>query len=378
LCLGLEMKHGSVCLDWYVHVPKVRHDLRSSGLTSFKYDIDLGKVDLSANFDHGNSETAKLLTRMYHTEAENVIISSEGASGQNARIIRYVAERHPWRTEAIVEYPTHEPLLRQVQEYFGCVRRLERREKDGYRLDADALRKLVSGRTGLLMITNPHAPSGSLATMGELKDIMAVAREFGFFVVCDEIYAEFDRSVVPTIFSVDSEYGIVTTSFTKAFGLGGLKLGVALAQGMLVNELYVDVLNTVGNSPNVVQLLASEILKNGMEALERHKRRWRPVKRETEQWLDRQGIEYFPNKLSVNYWAKLPVKDTCRWIDEHAVPKNDVAPLPGAFFLFKSGCEIVQSNMVRIGLGHVNPEGSDLPEALEAMEKALETYCSTV
>jgi aminotransferase len=214
--------------------------------------------------------------------------------------------------------------------------------------------------------------------MGELKDIMAVAREFGFFVVCDEIYAEFDRSVVPTIFSVDSEYGIVTTSFTKAFGLGGLKLGVALAQGMLVNELYVDVLNTVGNSPNVVQLLASEILKNGMEALERHKRRWRPVKRETEQRLDRQGIEYFPNKLSVNYWAKLPVKDTCRWIDEHAVPKNDVAPLPGAFFLFKSGCEIVQSNMVRIGLGHVNPEGSDLPEALEAMEKALETYCSAV
>jgi hypothetical protein len=34
--------------------------------------------------------------------------------------------------------------------------------------------------------------------------------------------------------------------------------------------------------------------------------------------------------------------------------------------------------MVRIGLGHVDPEGSDLSEALEAMRKALKTYCSAV
>jgi aspartate/methionine/tyrosine aminotransferase len=345
---------------------------------SFKYDVDLGEVDLSANFDHGNPETARLLASRYGTEVENVFVSSEGASGQNARIIRYLAERDPKRTEAVVEYPTYEPLLRQAQEHFGRVRRLERKEKERCKLDATSLRKLVSEKTGLLLITNPHAPSGSVADMGELKEIMAVAREFDFFVVCDEIYAEFNRSAVPTLFSVDSEYGVVTTSFTKAYGLGGLKLGVALAQKRLVDELYADVLNTVGNSPNLVQMLASEILAKGMEALERHKRRWEPIKLEAERWLDEKGIEYFPDQLGVTYWVKLPIRDTYSWVNEHAIPDFNVAVVPGAFFLFKNDYEIVRSDRVRIGLGNVVPDKSDLPEALESVEKSLKAYGSVV
>ncbi len=101
---------------------------------------------------------------------------------------------------------------------------------------------------------------------------MEVASEYGFYVLCDEIYAEFDREIVPSLFTVNSHYGIVTTSFTKAYGLGGLKLGVALARNDLVDEFYEDVLNTVGNSPNIAQHIANEILKD-KEKLETHKQK---------------------------------------------------------------------------------------------------------
>jgi aspartate/methionine/tyrosine aminotransferase len=256
----------------------VKYDFRSSGLAYFEYRLNLGEVDLSANFAHGNPRTAELLSQRYQVKAENVFISSEGASGQNARIIRCLAERNRRKNEAIVEYPTYEPLLRQVQEYFSHVKRLERKEKDRYRLDADALRKRVSERTGLLVITNPHAPSSAVSQRGELREIMEVAREFSFFVVCDEIYAEFNRKTVPTVFSVNDELGIVTTSFTKAYGLGGLKLGTALASRELVDEFYTDVLNTVGNSPNVIQLAAVDLLKNGFSSLEKHQQKWTKIK----------------------------------------------------------------------------------------------------
>lgn len=268
-------------LDWYVRKPMVKYDFCSSGIGVFTFSLDMGEVDLGVNYAHGNPELAKLLAKRYNVQPENVFVSSEGVSGQNARVIRYLAERNPEKNEAIVEYPTYEPLLRQVQEHFGHVKRLDRLEKDAYRLDVDALRKVVSEKTGLLVLTNPHAPSGFVSEAEELREVMAFARERGLYVLCDEIYAEFDRGIVPTLFSVDPEYGTVTTSFTKAYGLGGLKLGVALASKRLVDELYTDVLNTVGNSSNITQIVAIALLSEAWGNLEKHKQKWSRLRNET-------------------------------------------------------------------------------------------------
>lgn len=365
------MKHISLYLDWYVHVPSLKYDFRSSGITCFKYNLSLGEVDLSINYAHGNPEATEQLAKRYDVKTENIFISSEGASGQNARVIKCVAERSPKKNEAIVEYPTYEPLLRQVQEHFPRVKRLEREEKDAYKLDADALQKVVSDKTGLLVLTNPHAPSGAISDVNELREIMTVAREHNFCVLCDEIYAEFDRKAVPTLFSVEPELGIVTTSFTKAYGLGGLKLGVALAGKELVDEFYVDVLNTVGNSPNIVQLIAAELLTIGEENLERHKQKWSNLKNETNKWLDEENLEYYPSKVGLTYWVKLPMEDTYKWINEQTIPDYELAPVPGTFFLFKRGYELTRSNMIRLGLGGINPDGSSLREAFQVLEEAL-------
>jgi aspartate/methionine/tyrosine aminotransferase len=367
------MRHPSAYLDWYIHVPKVKYDFLSSGLGYFKYDIRLDEADLSVNYANGNPATAKQLAKRYNVKQDNVFISSEGASGQNARIIRYLAEKSAKKNEAIVEYPTYEPLLRQVQEFFPHLKRLERKERESYKLDADALRKLVSEKTGLLMLTNPHAPSGAIADANELRDIMDVAREHGFHVLCDEIYAEFERNSIPTIFSLNQELGIVTTSFTKAYGLGGLKLGVAVANENLVRELYTDVLNTVGNSPNIVQIIAAELLTKGKEKLEIHKQKWTKLKKETEEWLNEKGFEYFPNKVGVTYWVKTQVKDTYKWINKQTIPHYSLAPVPGTFFLFKNDYKLVESSMIRLGLGSINPEDSCLTEALKTFGKTLKT-----
>lgn len=367
------MKHPSAYLEWYLSIPPLPHDLRSSGITGLKIHTDLGEVDLSKNYPHGNPETAKLLAQRYHTQPENIFITSEGATGQNTRIISYLAEKYPEKTEAIMEYPTYEPLLRLAQNHFKRIKKLERKSKEDYKLNADELRKIVSKKTAILIITNSHAPSGAISNTSELKEIFEVAHEYDFFVICDEIYAEFERKTIPTVFSVNSDHGIVTTSFTKAYGLGGLKLGIALAKKELVDGLYTDVLNTVGNSPNVVQLLASELLKK-RSFLEKYKNKWRMLKKETEQWLEGNSIAYCPNPCGVTYWAQLPIKDTYEWVNKHTIPKYHVVPVPGAFFLYKKDYKLARSSMVRLGIGNIRPDGSNLSEALEALKKAILSY----
>lgn len=254
------------------------------------------------------------------------------------------------------------------------MKRLVRREEEAYRLDADELLKLVSDRTGLLVLTNPHAPSGATSDAKELREVMTVAREQGFYVLCDEIYAEFDREKVPTLFSVDPEWGIVTTSFTKAYGLGGLKLGIALAEKELVDELYTDLLNTVGNSPNIVQLIAADLLSKNKKKLEEHKQEWTHLKNQTQALLTENGLESFPSKVGVTYWVKMPIKDTHKWTNEHTIPRYSLAAVPGTFFLFKSDYALTRTNMIRLSLGNVNPENQTLEEALDTLETALKTH----
>jgi len=364
------MKHYSLYLDWYVRVPKLRYDLRSSGLSFFKYNINLGEVDLSLNYAKGNPETVRQLAKYYHTQPENVFVSSEGASGQNARIIRVLSEHLGDKNEAVVEFPTYEPLLRQVQEHFAKVKRFERKKEEGYRLNPDAIRKAITAKTGLLALTNPHAPSGVVADRRELAEIAQMSNERGLFVICDEIYAEFSRESTPSLFSFGCERAIVTTSFTKAFGLGGLKLGTALASRDMVSHLYSDVLNTVGNSSNIVQIIAAKILANDQARLHRYVAQWSGLKKEMEEWLDEHNLPYYPNKHGVTYWAGSPIEDTYRWTNDVTLRKHSLAAVPGAFFLFKEDNKIVKSNMLRLGLGAINPK-TGLQEALEALEKAL-------
>jgi len=368
------MKYPSMYLEWYVNTPKVQYDLRSSGINFFEYSFSLKEIDLSVNYAHGNPQTVKVLAQRYHVASENIFTSSEGASGQNMRIIKYIAERSSARkNEAIVEYPTYEPLLRLVQNYFPQVKRLQRNQANSFRLNADELWKIASNKTALLVLTNPHTPSGHVSSQTELKEIMEVAHEFGFYVLCDEIYAEFERSLVPTLFSIDPELGIVTTSFSKAYGLGGLRLGIALAEKKLVDELYLDALSTTGPSSNIIEIIATKLLTEGANKLEQHKKKWIKLKNITEKWLKEKNLEYFPNNVGITYWVKLPLQDTYKWIENIAIPKYSLAPVPGAFFLFRENYQLIKSNMIRIGLGYINPEKPNLEKALEIFEKALKT-----
>jgi aspartate/methionine/tyrosine aminotransferase len=276
------------------------------------------------------------------------------------------------KTEAVVEYPTYEPLLRQVQTYFKAVKRIVRKKEDNYRFDPDELERVVSDRTAVLVITNAHAPSGVSLPRKELIEVMEVACNHDCYVVCDEIYAEFDRENNIPIFSVDSELGIVTTSFSKAYGLGGLKAGITLASKEVVDQLYSSVFNTAGTDSNLVELALIDLLTKGRKTMERHKKKWVVLRKKTEKWLKQTDtVSYTPNNCGVTFWLETQIRDTYKWVNQYTVPKFSVAVVPGAFFLFKE-YETNQSNQVRLGVGNTSPEKpEDLDNALQSLEEAL-------
>jgi aspartate/methionine/tyrosine aminotransferase len=366
------IRQPSNYLNWYVQVPKINHDLRSSGITKLRWKLNLGEVNFTANYVHGNPEAIELIAERYKVKPENIFISSDGASGQNTRVLELLSSLEN-KTEVVVESPTYEPLLRQAQSYFKQVKRIQRKEENNYKFDLNELDRIVSDKTAALVITNTHAPSGISLSIRELKEILDVAASHNCYVVCDEIYAEFDRAINPHLFSVNNEYAVVTTSFSKAYGLGGLKAGFAIASKTIVDELYMNVLNTSGTNSNLVELALIDLLTRGKQTMEEHKEKWLKLRKKTEEWLkETDSLSYTPNNCGVVYWVETKLKDTYKWVDRFCIPKFSLAAVPGTFFLFRKH-EMNKTNKLRLGTGVIDPEKPEaLDNALQNLEKALQ------
>ncbi|GAA2112881.1 pyridoxal phosphate-dependent aminotransferase [Actinomadura alba] len=81
-----------------------------------------------------------------------------------------------------------------------------------------------------VVVTIPDNPTGTMARPETVRDLCAVAREYGLVIISDEIYRDLvhapDR-VVPTPAAFAPERTVVTTALSKNLALGGWRLGVA-------------------------------------------------------------------------------------------------------------------------------------------------------
>lgn len=103
-------------------------------------------------------------------------------------------------------------------------------EEDNYRFDVEKLNKLVTKRTRLIGVCNPHNPTGRVMTKEELKAIADVAIDRKINVVSDELWEDivFDDRKHVSIASLSPEIGDLTLTswgFSKTFGVAGLQLG---------------------------------------------------------------------------------------------------------------------------------------------------------
>lgn len=102
--------------------------------------------------------------------------------------------------------------------------------ENGFSLDIGRIERLISPRTRVIFLNTPANPSGWVATPDDLKNVLALARKHGLWIVADEIYARFywkqgDRA--PSFRDVmDPEDRIVfVNTFSKNWAMTGWRIG---------------------------------------------------------------------------------------------------------------------------------------------------------
>src|SRR5271157_3438446 len=144
---------------------------------------------------------------------------------------------------------------------------------------------------GIFYMCSPNNPTGTLTSHSDIEYLLE-NKPKGSVVMVDEAYIHFcDAPTTLDLVKADKDI-IVLRTFSKLYGLAGLRCGFAIARPDLVRRLE----NYGGGNPMPVTAVvaASASLKEPQLVAER-KRINEEVRAATFQWLDRNGYSYIPS-----------------------------------------------------------------------------------
>lgn len=132
------------------------------------------------------------------------------------------------------------------------------------KVDVDAILAAVTGQTRIVFVTNPGNPTSTMIPNDELERL-ALGLPNTCLMVLDGAYAEFVDGFDGGASLVDAhENVIMTRTFSKVYGLGGMRVGWGYA-----HQPIIDVLNRVRQPFNLslTALAAAEAAVNDVEFL---------------------------------------------------------------------------------------------------------------
>ncbi|MBL3548602.1 pyridoxal phosphate-dependent aminotransferase [Chryseobacterium sp. KMC2] len=219
-----------------------------SGLPEFKKNVA----------EHFNTEKFGNFT------PENVLAVNSAAQGMFL-IASYVLEPGE---EAIILDPVDFLFKKSVEAVGGKVVLCPVDTVTGA-IDFEKMTSLITPKTKLISICNPHNPLGKVYSKETLKKVSEIASAHNLWVMSDEIWSDivYDHKDFHTYSSVSEEAkkkSFTVYGFSKSFGIAGLRIGAVLCNDQDVFEDFVEKSNfnsTIEGVSTLSQIAASVALE---------------------------------------------------------------------------------------------------------------------
>ncbi len=147
-------------------------------------------------------------------------------------------------------------------------------------LDLEDLRDRITPRTRLLMVCNPHNPTGGVLRREELEAIGQIALENDLFIFADELYEDMvtkgDHVSLASLGSDLFQRTLTVFGFSKAFGIPGFRIAYIVNRGRHMKELKKRLHGMIVHTDTLAQAAAKAALIHGepwLAALRTHLRR---------------------------------------------------------------------------------------------------------
>ncbi|MGI8520010.1 MAG: histidinol-phosphate transaminase [Actinomycetota bacterium] len=176
-------------------------------------------------------------TALYAALARHAQWPPEGlwvANGSNEVFLHlFLAFGGPGRTSLTFD-PTYS--LHSLVALIAGTRTITRRRADGWSVDLeDALEALEAERPEIVVLCSPNNPTGTLEPLDAVRDLAVRAPGL---VVVDEAYGEFAEPTDSAVGLLSEHPNVaIVRTFSKAWGLAGVRLGYLLAAPEVIAEM---------------------------------------------------------------------------------------------------------------------------------------------
>lgn len=222
-------------MHWAKNQAPVRFHLGSSEVAHFRLDrlpIAIADLELDGASHYRYPLLREAIAAKAGVDASNVVMA-DGASMANFIALAALIEPGD---KVLVEYPVYEPMAAAASWLGARISHFHRRAETGFALDPAEVRNNLDPGTRLILLTNLHNPTGSLADEAVLREIGEMAERVGARILVDEAYLD----AVPDARSA-MHLGptfVTTSSLTKVHGLSGLRCGWILAEEGLAERMW--------------------------------------------------------------------------------------------------------------------------------------------
>jgi histidinol-phosphate aminotransferase len=182
--------------------------------------------------DGASFELRRAISKKFKLNMNNIIVGN----GSDELIVLALKAFINKGDEVIIAQPTF--LVYQLAAALAEAKIVFVKQK-AFRYDLPAIKEKVTSRTKMIFIANPDNPTGSYVTRQEVEDFLKSLPK-DVIVFFDEAYYEFVNHVKDypdTIEYIKKGNIIVSRSFSKAYGLGGLRAGWAVSSPEIIGYL---------------------------------------------------------------------------------------------------------------------------------------------
>ncbi len=249
--------------------------------------IDAALPDIARYPDGNGFELKQALARRYHVDMGAVVL---GNGSNDVLELVALAFLGPGRAAVFSQHAfAVYPLATQARGARSIVVPAK-----NYAHDLEAMAKAIDDETYVAWIANPNNPTGTFAPHGQVEAFLRRVPE-RVLVVLDEAYNEYLTPDLrfDTVKLVKRHPNLVVArTFSKAYGLAGLRVGYALAHPSVA-----DVMNRVRQPFNVnsIALAAARAALDDMEFVARSYAENLQGMRQLEEGAKRLGLDYIPS-----------------------------------------------------------------------------------
>ena len=146
---------------------------------------------------------------------------------------------------------------------------LETEEAENFAVRAEAVEKLITPRTKIIVVNSPNNPTGAVVRREEMEKLLAVAARHKILLLSDECYCHFLYDDPPFSLgsSADREHLLIVGSLSKTYAMTGWRVGFALGSHKLLANMLKLQSHSTSNPTSIAQKAAVQALRASQDSV---------------------------------------------------------------------------------------------------------------